>query len=372
MRLILMGTGPFAVPSFQALLQQGYEIIHVITRPAVPQSNKKEPPPSPVRQWATDHQLPLSDPASINAAETTQWLQTQRADLMVVCDYGQILSRDALATTKLGGINLHGSLLPRHRGAAPVQWSILAGDSVAGVSIIHMTPALDGGPVLHTLSTPVGETENAGELESRLSQIGVHSTLESVALLATKNSLEECLNIGLHQDKSLATKAPRLAKEDGELNFHYPVRWIDRLIRGLQPWPGSFAHILFPDGKTLRLIIPQAIPIETNMAALPFLPGDLLYGETLKNLLETNPSLNLTPSLDPTPILNATPSRQASLVAVGIDGLMVIPVVQPAGKRLMSADEFLRGHSRIASMKIACIPGSHRLLNKMSCTSLPS
>ena len=356
MRLILMGTGPFAVPSFQALLQKGYEIVHVITRPAVPQSNKKEPPPSPVRQWATDHQLPISDPASINATETIQWLQAQRADLLVVCDYGQILSRDALATAKLGGINLHGSLLPRHRGAAPVQWSILAGDSVAGVSIIHMTPALDGGPILHTLSTTIGETENAGELESRLSQIGVQSTLESVSLLETKQSLEECSNVGQYQEKSLATKAPRLAKEDGELNFHYPVRWIDRLIRGLQPWPGSFAHVAFPDGKTLRLIIPQATPIEFSMGALPFQPGDLLYGETLKKFQETNPNFD------------STPSSQASLVAVGVDGLLVIPFVQPAGKRLMSAEEFLRGHSRVATMKIACIPGSHRLLNKMSCT----
>ena len=355
MRLILMGTGPFAVPSFEALRQKGYEIVHVVTRPAVP-SNKKEPLPSPVRQWATDHQLSLSDPASINAADTVQWLQKQRSDLLVVCDYGQILSRDALASAKLGGINLHGSILPRHRGAAPVQWSILAGDSVAGVSIIHMTPALDGGPLLHTLSTPIGETENAGELESRLSQIGVQSTLESVALLETKQSLDECVNLGGHQDKSLATKAPRLAKEDGELNLHYAVRWIDRLIRGLQPWPGSFAHVAFPDGKTLRLIIPKANPIETDMASSPFLPGDLLYGETLKQFRETTPSLD------------TTACRDASMVAVGIDGILVIPAVQPAGKRLMSSDEFLRGYSRVASMKIICTPGSHRLLNKMSCT----
>jgi len=219
-----------------------------------------------------------------------------------------------------------------------------------------MTPALDGGPVLHTLSTPIGEMENAGELESRLSQIGVQSTLESVALLETKKCLDECVNLGGHQDKSLATKAPRLAKEDGELNLHYAVKWIDRLIRGLQPWPGSFAHVAFPDGKTLRLIIPKAIPIETDMASSPFLPGDLLYGETLKQFR------GITPSLD------TTACRDAWLVAVGIDGLLVIPAVQPAGKRLMSADEFVRGYSRVASMKINCIPGSHRLLNKMSCT----
>jgi methionyl-tRNA formyltransferase len=350
MRLILMGTGPFAVPSFQALLNDGHEIAHVVTRPVVATSNKKEPPTSPVRQWAIDHHLPLADPISINDHETVQWLKWLNADLMVVCDYGQILSRDALSTTKLGGINLHGSLLPKHRGAAPVQWSILSGDSVAGVSIIHMTPALDGGPVLSQSSTEIGIAETAAELESRLSQIGVQSTLESVAVLATKSSLENCVNLGQKQDKALATKAPRLAKDDGELNLHYQVGWIDRLIRGLQPWPGSFAHLTFPDGKTLRIILPHATPIEMNLASLGLEPGDLLYGETLRNYRATEPTLS------------------GALYAVALDGLLEIPAVQPAGKKLMSSQEFLRGYARYTSMKIECSPGSHRLLNKMSCT----
>ena len=349
MRLILMGTGPFAVPSFQALLQTGYEIVHVVTRPIAPTLRKKGPPPSPVRLWALENQLPISEPISINSLDTIQWLIAHRADLMVVCDYGQILSRDALSASKLGGINLHGSLLPRHRGAAPVQWSILSGDSVAGVSIIHMTPALDGGPVLHTSSTEIGRDETAAQLEARLSQIGVQSTLESVALLNGKNSLDECLELGQHQDQSLATKAPRLAKEDGELNLHYPVRWIDRLIRGLQPWPGSFAHWEFPDGKTLRVIVPQSTPIECDVATLQLTPGELLYGEPLKKLREINSSL------------------EAPLYAVAIDGLLAFPFVQPAGKKLMSAEEFLRGYSRYPTMKIICEPNSHRLLNKMSC-----
>lgn len=359
MRLILMGTGPFAVPSFQALLQRGYEILHVVTRPTVPLASKKEPPQSPIRQWATNNSLPIAAPASINNPETILWLTSLRADLMVVCDYGQILSRDALATTKLGGINLHGSLLPRHRGAAPVQWSILTGDSVAGVSIIHMTPALDGGPVLHSSSTEIGSLETAAELEVRLSQIGVESTLESVLLLESKQSLQECEELGQRQDKSLATKAPRLAKEDGELNLHYPVRWLDRLVRGLQPWPGTYAHLQLPDGKSIRVIVPHATPIECDMSLLPLSPGDLLYGDPLRHLLETNSSLKA--SLEQY-------SVSSSLFAVAIDGLLSISVVQPAGKRLMSADEFLRGYSRYPSMKIACVPGSHRLLNQMSCS----
>lgn len=357
MRLILMGTGPFAVPSFHALLQNRYEIVHVVTRPIVRAINGKEPPHSPVRQWAIENRLPIADPISINDPEAIQWLASQQADLLVVCDYGQILSRDALAASKLGGINLHGSLLPRHRGAAPVQWSILAGDPFAGVSVIHMTPALDGGPILKISSTEIGEQETAAELETRLSQIGIQSILESVAILETKQSLADCRDLGQLQDKSLATKAPRLAKEDGELNLNYPVRYLDRLIRGLQPWPGSFAHLQFPDGKMLRVICPKATPIEYDVASLRLVPGDLLYGDSLRNLLETN--INLKACIE---------RHASSVVAVAMDGLLAIPSVQPAGKRLMSSEEFLRGYSRYASMKIACVPGSHPLLNKMSCS----
>jgi len=300
-----------------------------------------------------DNQLPISDPLSINHPDTVQWLAEQRVDLMVVCDYGQILSREALTASKLGGINLHGSLLPRHRGAAPVQWSILSGDANTGVSVIHMTPALDGGPVLHTLSTEIGLSETAATLESRLSQIGIQSTLDSLALLKTKNSLDDCTLLGTSQDKSLATKAPRLAKEDGELNFHYPVRWIDRLVRAMQPWPGTFAQLQFTDGKSIRIIIPELTPIQWDVAsiptAIPLVPGDLLFGETLKTFAETHPNLT------------------SKLFAIATDGLLSIPALQPAGKKLMSAEEFLRGYSRYPTMKIPCVPGSHRLLNKISC-----
>ena len=349
MRLILMGTGPFAVPSFQALLQKGYEIIHVVTRPTAPSTGKKKVPNGPVRQRAIDRLLPISDPLSINSPDTIQWLHEQRPDLMVVCDYGQILSRDALTASKLGGINLHGSLLPRHRGAAPVQWSILSGDLIAGVSIIHMTPALDGGPVLHQLSTEIGPSETAAGLEARLSQIGVESTLQSVALLETKNSIDECIGLGEPQDKSLATKAPRLAKEDGELNLHYPVVWLDRLVRGLQPWPGSFAHMQFPDGKTLRIILSEVTPMILDISSHGLLPGQLLFGERLKELQVSHPMLT------------------AALYVVAIDGVLAVPALQPAGKKRMSSEEFLRGYPRYPTLQLTGSPGSHPLLNKMIC-----
>ena len=349
MRLILMGTGPFAVPSFEAIRNQGHDIACVVTRPTVASSSKKEEPASPVRQWASNANLSVADPITINDPTTTQWLASLEADLMVVCDYGQILSKVALATTRLGGINLHGSLLPRHRGAAPVQWSILSGDKTAGVSIIHMTPTLDGGPVLHQRSTEIGPTENSEQLESRLSLIGLESTLASIALLETKSTLEQCRDIGLPQDKTRTTKAPRLAKEDGELNCNYAVRCLDRLIRGLQPWPGAFAHVQLADGKNLRILIPKGVPVVCKLDSSAFVPGDLVYGESLKQLQSQYPLL-----------------VGHSLCAVATDGLLAIPLVQPAGKRSMLAAEFLRGYTRYSNLKLTGQPGAHRLLNQLS------
>ncbi|MEQ1831363.1 MAG: methionyl-tRNA formyltransferase, partial [Pirellula sp.] len=290
MRLILMGTGPFAVPSFQAILADGHEVLHVVTRPCVAINNRISPA-SPVRCWATDSGLPIADPASVNDPATIAWLTSLHADLMVVCDYGQILSKTALEATRLGGINLHGSLLPRHRGAAPVQWSILSGDAMAGVSIIHMTPILDGGPVLHQASTQIEPTEDALQLEARLSQLGVNSTLVSLRILAGKETLDDCHGLGVTQDKSLTTKAPRLAKEDGELDMRFQVRHLDRLVRALQPWPGTFAHMHFPDGKSMRVIIPKVHPIETATPT-DLEPGDFLFGQALQNASVDQPKLN--------------------------------------------------------------------------------
>ena len=181
MRIVVMGTGPFAVPSCRRLVEAGHEIALVVVRPP---ANAKAPQ-APVEAWASEQGLPLYQPTSINLAEAIERLRTVAAELFFVCDYGQILSKECLSITRLGGINLHGSLLPRHRGAAPVQWSILAGDQRAGVSVIHMTPGLDAGPVLSVRATNVLPDENAGELEVRLSQIGAEATIEAVNLLSS-------------------------------------------------------------------------------------------------------------------------------------------------------------------------------------------
>lgn len=349
MRLILMGTGPFAVPSFEAIRAHPYEIIQVITRPIVASPNKRESQTSPVRDWAHQHGLPLADPKSINEAATVDWLTSLRSDLLVVCDYGQILSKAALQASRLGGINLHGSLLPRHRGAAPVQWAILSGDAVSGVSVIHMTPALDGGPVLQYARLTVGERESAQQLESRLSSLGVNPTLESIAMLAKCDRLEQTTGMGEIQDRSRATKAPRLAKNDGELDFRFCVRHLDRLIRGLQPWPGTFTHLQFPDNKTVRILINQVEPIESERLPSGHVPGDLIFGELLEQVKKHEPKL-----------------KNSELAVAAGDGFLDIPMLQPAGKRMMGAAEFLRGYARYSHLKFAHANAENTLLQKIS------
>ena len=307
-RLVLMGTGPFAVPSFDALRMAGHEIALVVTRPQPPVKSRKGPPPSPVRTWAEEHGLEIFDPQSINTDAAVDRVSSAGASLLVVCDYGQILKPSALESATLGGINLHGSLLPAYRGAAPVQWSLLSGDSVTGVSVIHMTPRLDGGPIISTRETPIGDQETSGQLEDRLSHLGVEATLEAVEFLTQWNGQSE---IGARQDPTKVSKAPRLNKSDGEIDWGRTAREIDCHVRGMQPWPVAFTH--FPVGSEkppLRLMIKEIKVLGTPSG--DHHPGEVVGGDGF-------------------------------LVATA-DLVVEIKRLQPSGKREMKATDFLRGH----------------------------
>ena len=340
MRLVLMGTGPFAVPSFEALRSDGHEIACVITRPEVQSASKKGPPPSPVRLWAIEHGSRHLSPESINSQDSIELVKSMSPDLLVVCDYGQILSNQALETARWGGINLHGSLLPRHRGAAPVQWSILSGDETAGVSVIHMTPGLDAGPVIQFDSTAIDPLENAGELEHRLSQLGVGTVRRSLVLLQQSNG-----STGVLQDKSLTTKAPRLSKADGQIHCEYPVRLLDRQLRGLQPWPGCFCELESPAGNRFRVIVHKGLSLPCDIGSLPV--GAVLFKEDIPD--------GFLSDRDVLPILSLVCS----------DGLFSISMIQVAGKKSMSADEFVRGYIKNGPYKIAPATNLTKLLDTM-------
>ncbi|MEM9825766.1 MAG: methionyl-tRNA formyltransferase [Planctomycetota bacterium] len=308
MKIILMGTGPFAVPSFEAIAGTDAEIVRVWTRPVVSNKSRQGSPQSPVRDWATDRGLPVDDPASANDPAAQTQLRSLAADLMVVCDYGQILSAETLGTTRLGGLNLHGSLLPRYRGAAPVQWAVLNGDPVTGVSVIHMTPKLDGGPIVATAETAVGEHETSGDLEQRLAQLGVGATLDAVDLLQSWDGQSV---LGTPQDPAAATRAPRLAKADGAIDWGRSAAEIDCHVRGMQPWPVAFTHHqVRPDKPAIRLAVHQVRL--TGDACDDAVPGEIRIGETAQV---------------------ATDDQWVELVQV-----------KPAGKREMSGIDFFRGH----------------------------
>lgn len=316
-RMILMGTGPFAVPSFEAIRQAGHEVLLVVTRPQPPVKSRKGPPPAPVRGWAQQHGLPIRDPDSINDPQMVDELTRLSASLLVVCDYGQILKPAALASTPLGGINLHGSLLPSYRGAAPVQRAMLQGETVTGVTVIHMTPRLDAGPILAVRETPIDEHETAGQLEARLAELGVEATLDAITQLADWDGQRP---IGMPQPASRVSKAPRLHKSEGRIDWTAPSRMIHCHVRGMQPWPVAFTFLTVrPDKPPLRLAVKEVAPVPSPRPDGAE-PGQILSAERFH-------------------------------VATG-DGVVEIRRLQPAGRREMSGEEFIRGHQPAAGTRL--------------------
>lgn len=300
MRIICLGTGPFAVPALRALVSAGHEVVLVITRPP---RGRKGDPPAPMAAAASELNLPVWAPESINLPESQQRLRELCAELLVVCDYGEILKDATLALTTHGGINLHGSLLPKYRGAAPVQWAVLNGDPHTGNTVIQMTPGLDAGPILGQQTIAIDPDETAGELEARLALAGAELTLQVVEQLATGTA------VGRPQDKSQATKAPRLDKAAGLVDWSASAEIIKNRVRGLHPWPRAYTFWRRESQPPVRLVL-DCVSISDAVAS--DLPGTVLaVGKQL-------------------------------LVATGA-GVIEIHQLQPAGKRSMSAAEYLRG-----------------------------
>ncbi|MBT4692617.1 MAG: methionyl-tRNA formyltransferase [Planctomycetaceae bacterium] len=315
MRIIVMGTGPFAVPMFESILAAGHDVPVVVTRPLPPARGRKKPATNPVREAADQHGLKLLDPADVNAADIVAELADLKADLLVVCDFGQILSPATLGVAPLGGINLHGSLLPQYRGAAPVQWAIINGDATTGVTVIHMTPKLDGGPALCQLEVAIEATETAEQLEHRLAALGAPAVIDAIEILSEWDQIS---TIGTLQDQQLVTQAPRLHKQLGDIPWSKPATAIINLHRGLYPWPGCFTQWQRENGRPLRLIIIEMTLVENTSADMDVKPGTVV----------ANPNND---------------DRESLCVATG-DGCISIRRIQPAGKRVLEIGEFLRGY----------------------------
>jgi methionyl-tRNA formyltransferase len=320
LKLVVMGTGPFAVPMLHALLRSRHDIVAVVTRPAHAPAGRR-PPPNPMRAAALAAGLPILDPERINDPDAIAAVAALAPDLLVVCDYGQILAPAALAVAPFGGINLHGSLLPRHRGAAPVQWAILAGDAVTGVSVIRMTPALDAGRVIVVRETPIGADETADGLERRLADLGAGAVPEAIDLLAAAGPDAA---VGRPQDATLATKAPRLTKADGIVDWAQPAARIARMRRALEPWPRTASFLREAEDRP-----PARVVLEEVAVGEALVPGGT--------------------DAAPGTILSADAS--GLVVACGDGTRLVVRRLVPEGRRSMSAAEFLRGHGLFATAR---------------------
>ena len=215
-----------------------------------------------MRDIAHEHQTPIFDPEDINTAESQDMLSRQAADLMVVCDYGQILAPATLATARLGGVNLHASLLPKYRGAAPINWAIYNGDTETGVTVIHMTPRVDAGPCIGQASTKIVPEETAVDVEDRLAHLGAQLMRRLIDSLA--NGPVEALP----QDQALASKAPRLKKTDGAIDWTRPAIAIKNQIRAFEPWPKTYSFWYRAQGEPVRMIFgpSDAIPLPKGEA----------------------------------------------------------------------------------------------------------
>lgn len=309
LRILPLGTGPFAVPTFRWLLDSPHEVPALVTRPTQPAKGRELVVLNPMHYVALERGLEVYAPDSINTEEARQKLAAWQPDLLVVCDYGQILSRELLAVAPLGGINLHGSLLPKYRGAAPVHWAIYNGDVETGVTVIHMTPRLDGGPCLAVRRTLIGSDETMAELEQRLSVLGVEAVQEAIEKLSRWDRVSP---IGEIQDQSQATKAPRLKKTDGAVDWTRTAEQIRNQVRAFKPWPATYTHWLRAGAEPLRILLDRvSVGSHSNRDVAP---GQVILSDGKQLLIATG------------------------------EGALSIHALQPAGKRIMEIPEFLRGY----------------------------
>lgn len=309
LRVVFMGTPEFAVPSLEAMLRRYVRVVGVVTQPDRPRGRGLEPVAPPVKRVAEEHGLPVVQPERLDREVVAQ-LEEWRPDLLVVVAYGKILPPAVLAVPRLGAINVHASLLPRHRGAAPIQHAILAGDPVTGVTTMWMDEGLDTGDIILQREVPLDDEVTAGQLHDRLARLGAEVLVETLGLVAENRAPRR------PQDEAGATLAPKLTAEDEWIDWSRPAVEVARRIRALDPRPG--ARTLWR-GETLKLYGATATPPE-GAAPVPAAAG-------------ARPA--------PGTVVAVTPAAVA--VQCG-DGPVWVRSLQPAGRRKVSAQEFINGY----------------------------
>ena len=299
MRIVFMGTPDFAVPCLQALIDDNHDVCAVYTQPDKPKGRHGVMTPPPVKALALEHNIPVYQPKSLKNDEAKADFVSLNADLAIVVAYGKILPEEFLNAPKYGCINMHASLLPRLRGAAPIQWSIVNGDKMSGVTSMQMDVGLDTGDMLITKAIEIGENETAEELHDRLSVLGAEVMRETISQLQA-NNLEP-----KKQDDSLSTYAPILTKEFSKIDFNKSAQDIHNQVRGLYSWPGATAQL---NDKTIKIHSTKLVKNVSGQA-----------GEVVKN-------------------------DTALVVACGDSNAVELVVIQAAGKKAMRAADYMRGN----------------------------
>ncbi|MFO8057939.1 MAG: methionyl-tRNA formyltransferase [bacterium] len=251
MRIVFMGTPDFSVPCLQRLAEDGHELELVITRPDKPRGRSRKPRPSPVKEAARALEIPVLQPENPNEPETIKDIAKARPDIIMVIAFGEILGKEILELPELGCVNAHASLLPRHRGAAPVQWAILQGDIVTGVTTMMMDHGMDTGDILLQRETEISEQDTGGTLHDKLAALSADLVAE------TLHGLEQGTIEPSPQDHDRATYARELKKEDGRIDFHEDADTIARKVRAFDPWPGAYAFI---KGEQTRIMSARPEP----------------------------------------------------------------------------------------------------------------
>lgn len=315
MRLVMMGTGSFAEPTFEALLASAHEVVALVTQPDRPLGRERGSTRQArrgMKEIAQERGILILQPESINTPEGMRALAACQPDLLVVAAYGQILSREVLASVPRGGINVHASLLPKYRGAAPIAWAIYNGERESGVTIIRMSAALDAGAILLQQAIPIEPDETAGALEERLAPLGGRLAVTVIEQIAAGTSK------GVPQDTALVTKAPKLTKEHGLIDWTRPAQGVCDQVRAMQPWPTPYTFLHRSNQVPLRLIVCRArVAREATLA--------------IKNIKAGRVRL--------------LPGDDHLIVETGAGDHVEILELQPAGKRRMIVREFLRGNA---------------------------
>lgn len=303
MKVVFMGSGEIALPVLRWLASApGIELVGVVTQPDRPSGRGLQVKPSPMKQLATEHGIPTQQPAKVRAPEALEQIAALHADIFVVMAYGQILPQQLLDMPPLGAINLHASLLPRHRGAAPVHAAVLSGDARSGVTVMWMDAGLDTGDILLAKECGIDADETAGSLHDKIAELAPVALSEALDLIHAGRAPR------LPQNDALATYAPKLDRSLGRLDWSQSAAEIDRTVRGLYPWPGCTAAVELEGGRSVELKIHRAKVCNES----------------------------------------AEPSALRFPCAGG--GIIELLEVQPAGGRRMSGAEFVRGNKVIRAI----------------------